>query len=404
MPDLSPRTWHRRASRPVSIWMGVFLLAALASPLISQPRWLLMHIFTLGILTNSVVLWSQNLTERFLQRRLGDSARPAQLTRIYLLNAGVVTVIAGQLLAPAWGRHWVLTWAGAALVAAVLAWHAATLAGQVRAAGPGKRHRPAVLGYVAAACFLVLGALLGAALAAGLPGPWQERALHAHLLANVGGFVGLAVMASLSVLFPAMWRVNGADDRARASVPLAAAGIALAVAGALAGPRGAAAGVLVYTAAWAWMFVGFVSNVAAVARDPRGRISFPGVSVFAGLIWLLASMLWYAAGLLAGVPEAPSLALLMGFAAQVLIGTMSYLIPTTMGGGPAAVRAGLAELARAGWPRVIALNAGLACWLAADSAAGQRVFRIIAFVALVSFLPLMARAARVQVSAIKGLS
>lgn len=404
MTDLSPRTWHRRASRPVSIWMGVFLLAALASPLISQPRWLLMHIFTLGILTNSVVLWSQNLTERFLQRRLGDSARPAQLTRIYLLNAGVVTVIAGQLLAPAWGRHWVLTWAGAALVAAVLAWHAAALAGQVRAAGPGKRHRPAVLGYVAAACFLVLGALLGAALATGLPVPWQERALHAHLLANVGGFVGLAVMASLSVLFPAMWRVNGADDRARASIPLAAGGIALAVAGALAGPRGAAAGVLVYTAAWAWMFVGFVSNVAAVARDPRGRISFPGVSVFAGLIWLLASMLWYAAGLLAGAPEVPSLALLMGFAAQVLIGTMSYLIPTTMGGGPAAVRAGLAELARAGWLRVIALNAGLACWLAADSAAGQRVFRIIAFAALVAFLPLMARAARVQVSAIKGLS
>lgn len=404
MTDLSPRTWHRRASRPVSVWMGVFLLAALASPLISQPRWLLMHIFTLGILTNSVVLWSQNLTERFLQRRLDDSARPAQLTRIYLLNAGVITVIAGQLLAPVWGRHWVVTWAGAALVAAVLAWHAAALGGQVRAAGPGKRHRPAVLGYVAASFFLVVGAVLGAALAAGLPGAWQVRVLHAHLLANVGGFVGLAVMASLSVLFPAMWRVNGAGDRDRISIPLAAAGTALAVVGSFAGPRTAAAGVLVYTAAWAWMFLGFVANVVAVARDPRGRISFPGVSVFAGLIWLLASMLWYAARLFTGAPEPPSLALLMGFAAQVLIGTMSYLIPTTMGGGPAAVRAGLAELARAGWLRIIAFNAGLAGWLAADSPAAQGVFRIIAFVALVSFLPLMARAARVQVSAIKGLS
>lgn len=98
---LSPRTWHRPASRPVSIWMGVFLLAGLAHPIIPDGSWLLVHIFTLGILTNSIMLWSQTLTERFLQRRLPDSARRGQLARTYVLNAA----LAGWLIASgSWAR------------------------------------------------------------------------------------------------------------------------------------------------------------------------------------------------------------------------------------------------------------------------------------------------------------
>ena len=400
MSDTSPRTWHRRASRPVTVWMAVFLLAGLAHPLFSEPRWLLVHIFTLGILTNSVMLWSQNLTERFLHRRLPDSARRGQLARTYLLNAGVVTVIAGQLLAKAWHRHYLVTWVGAAIVAGVLAWHAASVGRQVRAAGPGQRHRPAVLGYVASACFLTVGALLGAALSTGLDGAWQERTRQAHLFVNVGGFVGLAVMASLSVLFPAMWRVNGMRDRAGVSIPLAAAGVVLAAVGAFF--DAAAFGVFVYVAAWVWIFEGFLVNVIEVARAPRGRVTYPGLSVFAGLIWLIATMLWYAVSLIIDTPEIPTLALLLGFAAQVLIGAMSYLIPTTMGGGPAAVRAGLAEMNRACWPRVVVFNASLVCWLAVNSSWAKIVFSLFTFAALVAFLPLMARAAKLQVAAIKA--
>ena len=95
----SPHAWHRRASRPVMVWMVVFIVIGLAHPLVPEPRWLLIHVFTLGILTNSVVLWSQNLTERFLQQRLPESARPAQLRRTWALNVGVVCVLVGQFLA-----------------------------------------------------------------------------------------------------------------------------------------------------------------------------------------------------------------------------------------------------------------------------------------------------------------
>ena len=79
MPDMNPRAWHRKASRPVSIWMAVFILVGLAHPFIPDGSWLLIHIFTLGILTNSILLWSQNLTERFLGQKLDDASRPAQL-------------------------------------------------------------------------------------------------------------------------------------------------------------------------------------------------------------------------------------------------------------------------------------------------------------------------------------
>lgn len=81
MPDMNPRAWHRKASRPVSIWMAVFILVGLAHPFIPDGSWLLIHIFTLGILTNSIMLWSQNLTERFLGHKLDDASRPAQLSR-----------------------------------------------------------------------------------------------------------------------------------------------------------------------------------------------------------------------------------------------------------------------------------------------------------------------------------
>ena len=35
------RSWHRRASRPVSFWLVALLVVALAGPVIHQQRWLL---------------------------------------------------------------------------------------------------------------------------------------------------------------------------------------------------------------------------------------------------------------------------------------------------------------------------------------------------------------------------
>ena len=91
MPDMNPRAWHRKASRPVSIWMAVFILVGLAHPFIPDGSWLLIHIFTLGILTNSIMLWSQNLTERFLGHKLDDASRPAHVSQYHRISCPAST-------------------------------------------------------------------------------------------------------------------------------------------------------------------------------------------------------------------------------------------------------------------------------------------------------------------------
>lgn len=394
MSNLNPRAWHRKASRPVSVWMVVFILAGLAHPFIPDGSWLLIHIFTLGILANSIMLWSQNLTERFLGQKLSDASRPAQLARTRLLNAGTVAVLVGQL-----SRWYWLTWAGALVVAVVLAWHAAVLFRQMSSA---TRRNAGVIGFLASACCLPVGALFGAALAAGLPGQWHSAVRQAHMFTNVAGFVGLAAMGALSVLFPAMWRTRG-QDRVGVALALAGAGVVVAVAGSLLRlPAVVGAGTVVILAGWVWLYQGFVVSALTVLKDPRGRVTYPALSALFAVTWLIGGLTWYAVRMFAGAGEIPTLPLLLGFAGQLLIGTMSYLMPTTMGGGPAAVKAGLRELNRAAYLRVGLFNVSLLAWLAVGNSYARIALSFVAFGVLVAFLPLMVRAVKAQVAVIKS--
>mgnify|MGYP006897781766 FL=1 len=401
MDHWNPRVWHRRVSRPVVVWMGVFIAVGLVHTLVPEPRWLLIHIFTLGVLGNSIVVWSQNLTERFLQSKLPNSARPAQLWRTRMLNVGVVLLLAGQLAA-GWGPHWVVTWSGVSLVIAAVGWHGAAIAHQLLQTEKTKRFRPIVAGYVASAVSLVVGACFGAALALDLPGVWQQRVLLAHVFTNVGGFVGLAAMASLTILFPAMWRLKGILAHPVGLLWTLAAGISIAVCGALFGSNGiACCGVLVYAAAWVYALQQWLAGVLSIVRDPQGRFTYYGLSALCAVAWIVGSLVWMGVSLASSlrgplVLAPPTLPLLAGFVAQLLIGTMSYLMPTTIGGGPAAVRAGLAELDRAGVWRVAVFNIALVGWLAAPHAIARIVFSLIVFMCLAAFIPLMVRGVRAQ--------
>ncbi len=394
-----PRVWHRKVSRPVSVWMGVFVLVGLAHPFVPESRWLLIHIFTLGVLTNSIMVWSQNLTERFLQQRLPESARPAQLTRSRLVNGGAVAVLVGQLFSTtAW--HWIITWCGAGLMLGAVGWHAWSVGKLIASSEHRKRFRPVAWGYVASAVSLVVGGCFGAALALDLRGAWHQRILLAHVLMNVGGFVGFAAMASLVVLLPAMWRIRVSPAHPRIVLGVVGAGLALAVAGALTGGgRVLGIGVLVYASAWVWALQTWLAGVlSAMTRD---RFTYSSLSALLAVAWLVASLVAFgtSALLIDGFLDPlspPTLPLLVGFAAQLLIGTMSYLMPTTIGGGPAATRAGLAELNRAGVTRVIVFNLALLGWLFAPSSVVRIVCSLVACLCLVVFIPLMARGVRAQ--------
>lgn len=402
------RSWHRRASRPVTVWLVLLVIAGLTHPVIPEYRWVLIHLFTLGAVTNSIVIWSQYFTEKFLHQRLPDASRPSQLLRIRVLNLGIVATVIGQVGSGFWPRSWLLTHIGAAVISAMLLWHALSLARQFFRAEQGHRFRAAVIAYVGSALSLPVGAVFGALLAMDPGEGWHDRLLLGHLVVNVLGFIGLAAIGSLAVLFPAIWRTRAATDRTAGAITLLAIGLVVTTAGAL-GDSGVAvgAGLLGYAAGWVWAGIGWVGNVIAVLSHPRDRVSFAAVSVAAAPLWLVGTLLYLAdqaiqAGDQLQAVALPTIPLLVGFAGQLLLGVMSHLLPSTIGGGAAALRTASRELNRAALFRATLINLGLAIWLASDHSWLKVVMSVLSIGSLAAFLPLLIRGVRAQAQVIRG--
>jgi hypothetical protein len=98
--------------------------------------------------------------------------------------------------------------------------------------------------------------------------------------------------------------------------------------------------------------------------------SYATWSVLAGSLWLTTSVAALAVIIatsrdwVQAADRADRLAvpLLVGFAVQVLIGALSYLIPVVLGGGPSVVRATTEMLDKGGAVRVVFVNLGLLAW------------------------------------------
>ena len=117
----------------------------------------------LGAVSHAILVWSRYFTDALLHS--ADDDRRGQNRRLLLLNGGVILVVAGVP-----SDVWPLTLLGAAAVGSAVLWHGWTILRQLRAALPA-RFGPSVRYYVAAACFLPVGAGLGTALARGLADP-----------------------------------------------------------------------------------------------------------------------------------------------------------------------------------------------------------------------------------------
>jgi nitrite reductase (NO-forming) len=394
--------WHRKASLPVTIWFLLLIVLAFVHPFVPESRWLLVHLFTLGMVTNSILIWSQHFTEALLKNRLPDTARAVQLLRMRVLNAGIVVTIAGILTG-----LWLLTLAGAILVGGAVAWHAVHLMLQLRRALPA-RFATTVKFYVAAALLLPVGAAFGAVMAYGLDDAAQARFLLAHQVTNLLGFVGLTVIGTLITLWPTILRTRmpgGMELAGWRSLVAMSAGLALSVLGALAGVApAAAAGVLLYLLGIGYIGVYFVR--CALTSPPD---DFPGLSVAAGLAWLAGSLVGLAAVLLSGPLdperlEALTVPFAAGFAAQVLLGVMAYLMPTIMGGGPATVKAAGAEMSRAAMLRIAVVNFGLVVCILPVTGWIRVLVSVLVLLAFAAFLPLMFRSVRASVAGRKAMA
>ncbi len=393
--------WHRKASRPILWWMAALIVLVVVHRWIPQSRWLLVHMVTLGLVTTSIMIWGQHFAESLLKVRLDEADRRVQVRRIYALTLGIAVTCTGMVAAQP-----IVTSAGALVVAGAMTWYALSLLGQLRRALPA-RFTATVRFYVGAALLLPVGALLGSFLAFGLGEPWQGRVLLAHQITNVLGFVGITATGTLVTLWPTILRTRmqeGQDRAGNRALIVMLAALAVMIGGALGGVGLAvAAGAVLYLAG-----LGIIGRHLVACVRASAPTTFAALSVAAGVLWLIGSVIALAviAGrtgppggheLLAGDVQQLTVPFVAGFLLQLLLGAMSHLMPTVMGGGPRAVRAALAEMDRFGAGRVAIVNAGLIVFLLSQDSWTRVLVSLVVFGAFAAVLPLMIRMVIVSV-------
>jgi hypothetical protein len=395
---------NRARDYTVIIWLLSAVIIAAAHRVVPESTWLMVHLVLLGALTHSVFVWSQYFTAALLKTRPDEAQERAQRRRLSLLSLGSLAVFIGV---PA--TWWWLVVAGATLVTAAVIWHGISLWRSLRRALPG-RFRIAVWYYVAAACHLPVGAAFGATLAFGLDSTWHWRFLVAHTMTNLLGWIGLTVVGTLVTFWPTILRTR-MDDRAegfaKQALPWLIGSTAVVAAGALAGLQYiAVAGLLGYLVALGWW--GRVLIAPLRRRPPR---EFSPASVLAAVIWWVVALVvtgWIVLVTpVSGWSEATgTLAALWagGFAAQLLTGALSYLLPSVLGGGPRVVRAGAAWFDRFTTFRLVAINGALVLFLTPTPGWVKLTSGLLGVASVASFLPLMILGIRASIAERKAIA
>ncbi|WP_431473251.1 hypothetical protein [Ornithinimicrobium sp. W1665] len=380
--------------------MTLAVLLTLVHPFLPGSRWLMVHLVLLGALTHSIMVWSTHFTQALLKTRPGLDDRRDQSRRLTLLLVGTTVTLVGVPTST-----WEVTVVGASLVSVAVGWHGVQLWRRLRAALPG-RFRVTVRYYLAAAVCLPVGAALGATLALGLGDALHGRFLLAHITVNVLGWVGLTVTGTLLTLWPTMLRTPigpRAEQRARQALPGLAGALGVLVLASLADLRWVTLAAL---AGYALALLWWASATLAPVRTAPPR-EFAPASVGLALLWWLLGIglvLWRLATTSTWAEFAQgigtvSAVVVVGFAAQLLTGALSYLIPSVMGGGKTVVRAGQAWFDRWGTARLVLINVGLALCLLPVPSWVRVVVSVLVLAALAVFVPLMVGAIRATVRA-----
>ncbi len=418
-------SWHLRAGSVVFAWLLAVVAVALAHRFVPLAGWLLVHLLGLGAASNAILIWSRHFTDALLRRKAGPPF-PGQVIGLAVFNIGAVAVITGMVV-----DRWSVVAAGGALAAIAVWLHAvdltrALLISLPARVGRGRSRLPlgsadtrsarvtsteprrtarftiTVYYYVAAALTLLLGAGLGVVMAnSALPGILDERFRTAHAVLNLFGWIALTVLGTLITFWPTMLRTRiaeGVERHARRALPGLVGALLTAVAGALTGvPAVVGIGALVFLSAAGYLLWPHLDEIRR--KHPA---DFPTLSVLCGIGWLLGSLAYLAVGLLTApdwlsvvdVTSAAAPALLAGFLAQVLFGSLAYLVPVMIG-GRASMLAGIAVLERgAPWRLSVANAALLLCVLPVPSLV-RVVASVLVLVAYVAFLILLARSVRV---------
>jgi len=390
---LSRRRWYLLMNGLVALWLIAAGVIVVVHRFVPSGTWLMVHLLLLGAVSTAILVWSQHFADSLL-RRPAPGGRVSHGMRLAGHTVGAGLVVAG--IVSGW---WPLVLAGGILVGVVALVHATILGMQMRGRLPA-RFAPLVRFYIAGAVFLAIGVTLGIIMArAGLPDSLHDRLFPAHIAFNLLGWVGLTVVGTFILLWPTVLGTRASDatsGTARSALVLLCGGVVLFGLFVLADLRiGIVAAMVLYVAG---IVIVLVEAVAQARRATRS--SFAAWSLAAALGWFVVCSL--ALGIL--VATAPNWAdaddrlawlvgpFAVGFAAQILLGALSYLLPVVLGGGPEAARRSALELNRGGMFRAVVLNLGIVIYLLPTSSFVHVVMSLLVFGVLLSFLPLAVRA------------
>lgn len=384
--------WHTRVNALVLAWAVAAAVVAVAHRAVPQATWLMVHLLLLGAASTAILVWSAHFAEAVRRKPLPGGHRH-QAVRLALHTAGALAVVAGMV-----GDRWAAVLGGGVAVAAAAGWHIGALVRQGRGA-LGVRLGWTAWFFVAATAMLPVGVAGGVLLARGASGDLAARLHLAHVLVLVLGWIGLAVVGTLVTLWPTMLRVTLADDATRG----ARQGLALLLGGL--GAVVAAAGLDLR----ALMVVGLVAYAAGLARSAwplldearrRRPDTFASRSVALAYGWLLLGAAAWAV-VVATAPDWVTAQLrvtelvgpvVVGFAAQVLLGSLAHLGPMVLGGGPSAVRAAKAETERGGAARLVLVNGGLLVFLVPAPSLVRVGLSVLVLAALLAGMATLVRA------------
>jgi len=295
-------------------------------------RWFAVHLFTLGVLTNLVLTFSEHFA-RTVTRTAGERAGwwPA------VTNAGILAVLIGL---PSGSLPLLAT--GATVTTMSVA-AAALRIRRMRRASVGARLAWVARLYEWAHVAFVLGATSGTVLGIGVTGGtgWYVGVRLSHLHANVLGWAGLTLLTTLVFFGPAMVRArieDGADVRARRALVVGSVGLVMGVvllpAIGLPSPLGVTARVAAAAAlaAYAWSVSVVCAPVLRVAlgAKPTGprplvvsvAIWFPIVAWSVVLVLATGTLEWL---------DAVGVVALTGVLAQSVLATLVFLAPLLIG-------------------------------------------------------------------------
>ena len=323
--------------------------------------WAPLHAALLGALDSAITIWSAHFADTLLHRPAWGGALMLN-GRLGLHSVGAALVITGVCI-----NSQIIIGVGASCVAVSATLGVVAMVVQKRRA-VAARMAALVDYYICSLSYLMVGALAGWSIkyfdfkgqAA-----WSNRMYLAHVPIMVLGVLGITVLGTLVVLWPTMLCTKmepAAPRQAQRALPGLALAVALIAFSGLWQPL-AGMGALLY-------LLSAAAVVAPLWRTGvrKGVTNYAGLSTAAALAWLA----WCVIRLGVGVSYAANddaaravahglrLAVVSGFALQILLAALSFLTPVMLGGGPAMSRLTHAIMDRYTWWRITTINLCLA--------------------------------------------